>query len=63
MALDINGYNSAFKSFVDFAEEKCAKKETTAIADATLESSTLEGRRIVAVTDAQGDSLHKWFRG
>lgn len=28
MALDINGYNSAFKSFVDFAEEKCAKKET-----------------------------------
>ena len=41
MALDINGYNSAFKSFVDFAEEKYAKKETTAIADATLESSTL----------------------
>ncbi len=62
MALDINGYNSAFKSFVDFAEQKYAKDDKKAIADATLESGTLEGRRIVAVTDAKGDSVRKWFR-
>lgn len=63
MALDINGYSSVFKSFVDFAQRKFAERETKAIADATLESAALSGRKIVAVTDAKGDSLHKWSRG
>ena len=63
MALDINGYSGVFKSFVDFAQRKFAERETKAIADATLESAVLSGRKVVAVTDAEGDFVHKWSRG
>jgi len=63
MALDINGYSGVFKSFVDFAQRKFAERETKAIADATLESATLSGRKVVAVKDAEGDFVHKWSRG
>ena len=34
MALDINGYNSAFKSFVEFAQNRTGENQEKAIADA-----------------------------
>ena len=36
MALDVNGYNSVFKSFVDFAQERIDANQAKAVADASV---------------------------
>ncbi len=36
MALDINGYNSTFKSFVQFAEERMSANDAKAVLDAKV---------------------------
>ena len=62
MALDINGYNDIFKSFVDFAQAKGNVDKGKSILDAT---PTFSGRKITTVTIdvAKNDSVHNWTRG
>ena len=36
MALDVNGYNSVFKSFVDFAQERIGANRAKDVADASV---------------------------
>ena len=62
MALDINGYNAVFKKFTDFAQQKVAAGQTKATADAHLQQPLLGGRRVLAVSTAQNDAVHKWTR-
>ena len=62
MALDINGYNAVFKKFTDFAQAKVDAGQTKAIADAHLQQPLLGGRRVLAVSTAQNDAVHKWTR-
>lgn len=56
MTLDINGYNSIFKSFVSFAQERHDANQVKAVADAHV--NRLDGHRVLAVcavpTDATG---------
>ena len=62
MALDVNGYNGIFRTFVDFAQTNRNVDKGRAILDAT---PTLSNRAIKAVTIdfAKNDSVHKWTRG
>ena len=60
MALDINGYNSAFKSFVDFAQERIDANQAKAVADARVKQ--LGNRKVVAITYSRTDEVHKWLR-
>ena len=62
MALDINGYNAVFKKFTDFAQAKVDAGQTKAIADAHLQQPLLGGRRVLAVSTARNDAVHKWTR-
>ena len=62
MALDINGYNAVFKKFTDFAQAKVDAGQTKAIANAHLQQPLLGGRRVLAVSTAQNDAVHKWTR-
>ena len=60
MALDINGYNSTFKSFVQFAEERMSANDAKAVLDAKV---NLPGdRKIVAISKSETDEVHKFFR-
>ena len=61
MALDINGYNSVFKSFVDFAKQRVNANDAKAIADAKFQKP-LGGRTVLAVTQSLTDEVHKWTR-
>ena len=60
MALDINGYNSAFKSFVDFAQERIDANQAKAVADASVKQ--LGNRKVLAITYSRTDEVHKWLR-
>ena len=63
MALDINtGYNSVFKSFVQFAQQRMDANDDTAIADAKY-MQPLGGRKTFAITQSLDDFVHKWTRG
>lgn len=52
MALDINGYSSAFKAFTDFAQQRVNANDEAAVANAKLQTGPLGGRKIVSVTDS-----------
>ncbi len=60
MPLDINGYNSVFKSFVAFAQERHDANQVKAVADAHV--NRLDGHRVLAVTRSETDEVHKWLR-
>ena len=60
MALDVNGYNSVFKSFVDFAQERIDANQAKAVADASVKQ--LGNRRVLAITYSKTDEVHKWLR-
>ena len=60
MTLDINGYNSLFKSFVSFAQERHDANQVKAVADAHV--NRLDGHRVLAVTHSETDEVHKWLR-
>ena len=60
MALDINGYNRTFKSFVDFAQERISANRGKDVADAHV--NQLGNRKVLAVTRSQTDEVHKWLR-
>ena len=64
MALDVNGYNGVFRSFVNFAETNKNIDKGRTILDATP-SRFNSKRDITAVTIdvAKNDSVHKWTRG
>ena len=62
MALDINGYNATFNSFVQFAQQRVDANDAKAIADADVHRQPLGGRRILAVSQARNDSVHNWTR-
>ena len=63
MALDVNGYNSVFKGFVDFAQRRADAGKGTAVVTATLKQDPLDGRQIMALKTSRTDSVHKWTRG
>ena len=56
MALDINGYNATFKSFVDFAQQRVNANDAKAVAEAQIQTP-LGGRKIVAVTQTMTADL------
>ncbi len=63
MALDVNtGYNSVFKTFVDFAQQRMSANDENAIADAHVQKP-LVGRKTLAITQSLTDEVHKWTRG
>ena len=61
MAIDINGYNAAFKAFADFAQQRVAANDAKAVAKANL-PQPLAGRNILAVTESKADLIHKFYR-
>ena len=61
MALDVNGYNSVFKAFVDFAQRKFDAGEKKAVIRATV-TKPLEGRAILKLGTSRTDEVHKWTR-
>ena len=63
MALDVNGYNSIFKSFVNFAETNKHIDKGRAILDATPSALTNRGIKAVTIDFAKNDSVHNWTRG
>ena len=63
MALDVNGYNSVFKGFVDFAQRRADAGKGTAVVTASLKQDPLDGRQIMALKTSRTDSVHKWTRG
>ena len=63
MALDVNGYNSIFKSFVNFAETNKHIDKGRAILDATPSTLTNRGIKAVTIDFAKNDSVHNWTRG
>ena len=59
--LDVNGYSSVFRSFVDFAQQSVKTGDTKAIAAAKIQKS-LDGRRMITVTRSLTDAVHNWTR-
>lgn len=60
MALDVNGYNSVFKSFVDFAQERIGANQAKAVADARIKK--FNGEEVLAIAHVKTDDVHKWLR-
>ena len=60
MALDINGYNSAFKSFVDFAQNRLGENQGKAVADARIKK--FNGEEVLTIAHVKTDEVHKWLR-
>ena len=60
MALDINGYNSAFKSFVDFAQNRIGENQEKAVADARIKK--FNGEEVLTIAHVKTDEVHKWLR-
>ena len=60
MPLDINGYNRAFKSFVDFAQERFDENQAKAVADACIKK--FNGEEVLTIAHAKTDEVHKWLR-
>ena len=61
MALDVNGYNSRFRSFVEFAQQRVDANDAKAVIDAKVQQP-LGGRKILAVTQSRTDEVHKFVR-
>ena len=61
MPLDINGYNSTFNNFVQFAQQRVNANDAKAVADAKIQQP-LGGRKVIAVTQSLTDEVHKWTR-
>ena len=61
MKLDQNGYNSVFRDFAKFAQDRLNANDGKAIANARY--NRLDGRKILAVTQSLTDSVHNWTRG
>ena len=61
MALDVNGYNSRFRSFVEFAQQRVDANDAKAVIDAKIQQP-LGGRKILAVTQSKTDEVHKFVR-
>lgn len=59
MALDVNGYNSRFRSFVEFAQQRVDANDAKAVIDAKIQQP-LGGRKILAVTQSRTDEVHKF---
>ena len=63
MALDINGYNSVFKAFVDIAQQKADAGKQTAVINAKVkQNQPLEGRAILSLGTSKTDHVHNWLR-
>ena len=60
MALDINGYNSAFRSFVDFAQERIDANQAKAVVDARIKK--FNGEEVLTIAHMKTDDVHKWLR-
>ena len=60
MALDINGYNSAFKSFVEFAQNRTGENQEKAVADARIKK--FNGEEVLTIAHVKTDDVHKWLR-
>ena len=60
MTLDINGYTSVFRTFVDFAQQRMDKNDGKAVACVRMHQP-LTGRDL-AVTKSLTDEVHKWKR-
>ena len=60
MALDINGYNSVFKSFVDFAQNRTGENQEKAVADARIKK--FNGEEVLTIAHVKTDEVHKWLR-
>ena len=50
MALDVNGYNSVFKSFVDFAQNRTSANQAKAVADARIKK--FNGEEVLTIAGA-----------
>ena len=59
MALDVNGYNSVFKGFVDFAQRRADAGKGTAVVTASLKQDPLDGRQIMALKTSRTDSVFR----
>lgn len=66
MAINVNGYNDTFQSFVDFARIRDGMGDKTAIARVTegvnVAGGALAGRTITASTTDSVRGIFKWFR-
>ena len=61
MALDINGYNSVFRNFVQFAQQRVDANDAKAVISATV-TKPLQGRAILTLDTSKTDEVHKWTR-
>ena len=59
---DVNGNNSVFKEFVQFAQRSLNVGDEKAIASARIHTGPLDGRKILAVTNSLPDEVRKWMR-
>ena len=62
MPIDVNGYNSVFKNFVQFAQQRVDANKAKAVVTASI-TKPLEGRAIMSIGTSKTDSVHKWTRG
>ena len=60
MPLDINGYNETFRTFAKFAQGEHDAGRHKSIAAAGVK--VLKNHRILAVSTAENDEVHKWLR-
>ena len=60
MKLDQNGYNSVFRDFAKFAQDRLSANDGKA--SATARYYALDARSIFAVTDSSTHYVHKWSR-
>ena len=61
LTLDVNGYNSTFRAFTEFAQRRVNANDAKAVAGARIQQP-LGGRTIVAVTQSLTVEVHKWTR-
>ena len=59
MALGINSYNDVFRNFAEFAQKSLEAGDEKAIA-AVDEQQSLDGRKILTVTNSFSDHLKNW---
>ena len=58
MSSTINGYNPVFQSFVQFAQSNIEAGNKKAIANLTVQTSPLSGRKMVAINASRTDSVY-----
>ena len=62
MALDVNGYNSIFKTFADFAQHHVDANDAKAVAAVSTRVNQLDGRVVGTLAKSKTDEVHKWLR-